>query len=133
MAAKAAHAYKLQEFVASSSKKASGSSDPWRPIETAMRAQREIFLPLTYLERRGGVRGTLAGIARDLLRVTAETPKPNGDRLREYRDSALLHWNNGCSDRPSIRLESTFSPSLAECATNSSGQPTASGSSAARS
>ena len=54
-----------------------------------MRAQRDIFLPLTYLERRGGFRGTLAGIARDLLRVTAEKPKPNGDRLREYRDSAL--------------------------------------------
>jgi hypothetical protein len=54
-----------------------------------MKAQREIFLPLTYLERRGGFRGTLAGIARDLLRVTAEKPKSNGDRLREYRDSAL--------------------------------------------
>jgi hypothetical protein len=54
-----------------------------------MRAQREIFLPLTYLERRGGFRGALAGIARDLLRVTAEKPKPNGDRLREYRDSTL--------------------------------------------
>ena len=47
------------------------------------------FLSLNYLERRGGFRGTLAGIARDLLRVTAEKPKPNGDRLREYRDSAL--------------------------------------------
>ena len=89
MATKAAHEKKLQQFVASSSKKAFESSDPWRQIEAAMRAQREIFLPLTYLERRGGFRGTLAGIARDLLRVTAEKPKPNGDRLREYRDSAL--------------------------------------------
>jgi hypothetical protein len=89
IANKAARETKLQQFVASSSKNASGSADPWRPIETAMRAQRDIFLPLTYLERRGGFRGTLAGIARDLLRVTAEKPKPNGDRLREYRDSAL--------------------------------------------
>jgi peptidase S46-like protein len=89
MASKAAHEKKLQQFVASSSKKASESSDPWRPIETAMKAQREIFLPLTYLERRGGFRGTLAGIARDLVRVAAEKPKPNGDRLREYRDSTL--------------------------------------------
>ena len=54
-----------------------------------MRVQREIFLPLTFLERRGGFRGTLAGIARDLLRVTDEKTKPNGDRLREYRDSVL--------------------------------------------
>ncbi len=89
MATKAAHEKKLQQFVASSSKNAFESGDPWRQIETAMRVQREIFLPLTYLERRGGFRGTLAGIARDLLRVTAEKPKPNGDRLREYRDSAL--------------------------------------------
>lgn len=89
VANKAAHEKKLQQFVASSSTSVPGSSDPWRPIETAMRAQRDIFLPLTYLERRGGFRGTLAGIARDLLRVTAEKSKPNGDRLREYRDSAL--------------------------------------------
>ena len=89
MASKAAHEKTLQQSAASSSKNASESADPWRPIETAMRAQRDVFLPLTYLERRGGFRGTLAGIARDLLRVTAEKPKPNGDRLREYRDSAL--------------------------------------------
>lgn len=89
MANKSAREKKLQQFVASASKNVSGSGDPWRPIETAVRAQRDIFLPLTYLERRGGFRGTLPGIARDLLRVTAEKPKPNGDRLREYRDSAL--------------------------------------------
>src|SRR5205085_911417 len=61
----------------------------WQPIETAMRTQREIFLPLTYLERRAGFRGTLAGIARDLVRVADESAKPQADRLREYRDAAL--------------------------------------------
>jgi hypothetical protein len=88
MAGKAASEKKLQEFVARDAKKAE-LGDPWRPLEAAQRVQREIFLPLTFLERRAGFRGTLAGIARDLVRVTDEKTKPNADRLREYRDSVL--------------------------------------------
>jgi hypothetical protein len=41
------------------------------------------------LERRGGFRGELAAYARILVRASEELPKPNGDRLREYRDSGL--------------------------------------------
>ena len=33
--------------------------------------------------------GTLAGFARDLTRLATEKKKPNGERLREYRDSNL--------------------------------------------
>ncbi len=54
-----------------------------------MDVQKQIYLPLTYLERRSGFRGDLAGIARVLVRAADEKAKPNGDRLREYRDSAL--------------------------------------------
>jgi hypothetical protein len=63
--------------------------DPWGEIAQAMAVQKEIYFPLTFLERRGGFRGDLAGIARALVRVTAEKQKPNGERLREYRDSGL--------------------------------------------
>ena len=43
-----------------------------------------------YLLERGDAFGCeLFDIARHLVRLTAERPKPNADRLREYRDSAL--------------------------------------------
>jgi hypothetical protein len=66
-----------------------GAPDPWEEIAQAMKVQREIYLPLTYVERRRGFASTLARIARDLVRVTEEKTKPNGERLREYRDSSL--------------------------------------------
>ena len=63
--------------------------DPWDEIASAVAIEREIYKPLTYVERRRGFNADLARIARTLVRVTAEKAKPNGDRLREYRDSAL--------------------------------------------
>jgi hypothetical protein len=79
----------LRQLVTSDAKKKAEFGDPWARIDAAMKTQREILMPLTYVERRSGLRGTLAGFARDLVRVTEEKTKPNGDRLREYRDSAL--------------------------------------------
>jgi hypothetical protein len=58
-------------------------------IERAMIVQREIFKPLTFLERRAALRGDLAWKARALVRAVVEKQKPNEERLREYRDSAL--------------------------------------------
>ncbi|HTC93609.1 MAG TPA: S46 family peptidase [Terriglobales bacterium] len=58
-------------------------------IDKALRVHHEIFLPYRFLELRYGFRGTLAGFARTLVRVAGEKSKPNGERLREYRDSAL--------------------------------------------
>jgi hypothetical protein len=66
-----------------------GSADPWVEISTAMDTQRKIYLPLTYLERLRGFNADLAQYARILVRAAAEKPKPNDQRLREYRDSAL--------------------------------------------
>jgi hypothetical protein len=89
LAGKAEEETKLQRFVQSDAKRKGEFGDPWSMLDAAMRSERDIFMPLTYLERRGGFRGTLAGIARDLVRIDEERKKPNGDRLREYRDSAL--------------------------------------------
>ncbi len=47
--------------------------------------EREYFL----LERGDAFDSELFHIARHLVRMAAELPKPNADRLREYRDSAL--------------------------------------------
>ncbi|HYH00423.1 MAG TPA: S46 family peptidase [Terriglobales bacterium] len=89
MAKKAAEEKKYIEWVNADPKRKAEFGAPWPDIAKAMQVQKEIYMPLTYLERRNGFRGTLAGIARTLLRVTEEKTKPNTDRLREYRESAL--------------------------------------------
>ncbi len=65
------------------------AADPWQEIASAVKVEKDIYLPLTYLERRRGYNSELATIARHLVRVTEEKTNPNGERLREYRDSAL--------------------------------------------
>ena len=89
MAKKAAEENKMRQAVASDPAKKAEFGDPWPEIAKAMDIEKQIYLPLTYLERRGGFRGDLAGIARILVRAADERAKPNGERLREYRDSAL--------------------------------------------
>jgi hypothetical protein len=69
--------------------KNSGASDPWDQIAQAEKLQRDIYLQLNYLERLRGFASGLPQIARILVRAAEEKPKPNGERLREYRDSGL--------------------------------------------
>ena len=66
-----------------------GEPNPWEEISNAMKVNREIYDPLTYVERMRGFSSHLTAYARTLVRLAEEKPKPNGDRLREYRDSAL--------------------------------------------
>jgi hypothetical protein len=89
MAKKMAEETKMREALAADPKKKAEFGDPWSEISKAMDVEKQIYLPFTYLERRGAFRGDLAGIARTLVRAGAERAKPNGERLREYRDSAL--------------------------------------------
>jgi hypothetical protein len=70
-------------------KQNANASDPWDEIANAMKVQKDIYLPLTYVERLRGFNSEVARFARNLVRVTAEKTKPNGERLREYRDSSL--------------------------------------------
>jgi len=66
-----------------------GSSNPWEEISNAMKVNREVYAPLAYVERLTRYSGELTWYARNLVRVAEEKSKPNGDRLREYRDTAL--------------------------------------------
>ena len=66
-----------------------GEPNPWQEISNAMKTNREIYDPLIYIERMRGFNVDLALYARTLVRAAEEKPKPNGARLREYRDSAL--------------------------------------------
>ena len=69
--------------------KNAGKADPWEEIVQAMKVQKGIYDNLSYLERMRGFSSQLAQTARTLVRAAAEKSKPNADRLREYRDSAL--------------------------------------------
>ena len=101
---KAAEEKGLKAYLSGDAKLKQEYSDPWAAISTAMNVQKEIYKPLFYLqgqslggstddvaaaERMAGFRGSLAGYARMLVRVSEEKPKPNGERLRGYQDSAL--------------------------------------------
>jgi hypothetical protein len=66
-----------------------GEPNPWQEISNATKVNREIYDPLNYVERMRGFSGDLAVYARTLVRLATEKSKPNGDRLREYRDSGL--------------------------------------------
>ncbi len=64
-------------------------ANPWEEISNATKVNREIFGRWTYVERLRGFSSDLAFDARTLVRAADEKSKPNGDRLREFRDSGL--------------------------------------------
>jgi len=100
MAKKAAEEKNLRAFLNSNPKLKQEYGDPWAEIAKAVGVQKEIYKPLFYLQgggdndanasmATGGFRGSLAGYARLLVRVTAEKEKPSGERLRGYQDAGL--------------------------------------------
>jgi hypothetical protein len=88
MDAKAADETKLRASFKANPKNA-GAADPWDEIVQAIKVQQSIYPDLTYLERMRGFNSHLAQTARVLVRVAAEKPKPNQERMREFRDSNL--------------------------------------------
>lgn len=75
------------------------AASAWDRIAVAQKTRAEILRRFTVLEgARGGpagFAGTYFEIARTLVRAAEERPKPNGERLREFRES----------NRPSLELE----------------------------
>jgi V8-like Glu-specific endopeptidase len=69
--------------------KAALPTDPWATIAAAEKIDRTLALPYSYLERGAGFDSQLFDYARTLLRGASERQKPNTERLREYRDTAL--------------------------------------------
>jgi len=68
---------------------AAATGTPWADIATAEQVRRDISVPYTQLEQAAGFNSALFGYARALLRGGTERAKPNVDRLREFRDTAL--------------------------------------------
>ena len=66
-----------------------GTADPWAAIAKAEQLDRQQSLSYTYLEAGAGFNSRLFGYARTILRGARERQKPNAERLREFRDTAL--------------------------------------------
>jgi len=64
-------------------------ADPWQEIESAVKRERAIYLPYSFIEGGGGFNTILFRYARLLLRGAEERAKPNIDRLREFTDTNL--------------------------------------------
>ncbi len=88
MAKKAAEEKKLREAVAKDEKLRDVAA-AWDKIAAVQKLRKEIIRPYTMLEAGAGFNSELFTIARTLLRAAEELPKPNGERLREFRDSNL--------------------------------------------
>ncbi len=89
MAAKASAESDLKSKVAANPQLAKDIGDPWRDLESVQVVRRNLYYPYTYMEARAGFGSKLFGYGRTLVRAAQERPKPDGDRLREYRDSQL--------------------------------------------
>jgi hypothetical protein len=79
----------LRDRIQSDPKRQAAYGAAWNKIAEAQKVAAEISLPYNFLERGFAFDSQLFHIARDLVRLAQEREKPNPERLREYRDSAL--------------------------------------------
>jgi hypothetical protein len=79
----------FREAVQKDAAMAAEFSTAWPEIAEAQKKYASFYRPHAYFERGIGFNTTYFGIARNLVRLAIEKPKPNAERLREYRDSNL--------------------------------------------
>jgi hypothetical protein len=66
-----------------------GARDAWERVAGAQKIRAENLRRYSLLEQGYGFQSKLFKIARDLVRAAEERPKPNKERLAEYRESNL--------------------------------------------
>ncbi|MGO9599807.1 MAG: S46 family peptidase [Isosphaeraceae bacterium] len=89
MTSKARAEAELRSQIASDPRKKEAYDHAWDRIAQARKVAAELLKPATFLERGRAFDSHLFEIARTLVRLAEEKPKPNSDRLKEFRDSAL--------------------------------------------
>ncbi len=89
MARKAKAENELRERIKADTKKQAAYGAAWDKIAEAQKVAARIARKNSLLERGFAFDSQLFQIARTLVRLADESGKPNPDRLREYRDSAL--------------------------------------------
>jgi hypothetical protein len=67
----------------------------WDELAAAEKDYASFFKPLTFFERANGFYTTYFTIARNIVRLAMERPKPNTERLREFRDASLPSLERG--------------------------------------
>lgn len=67
----------------------SAYGDAWPKIAEAEKKAAQTLVQYNFVERGLGLESHLFNLAKTLVRHATETRKPNSDRLREFRDSAL--------------------------------------------
>lgn len=84
-----------KDFKASAGNGNPGLLKRYNDVEAAMKSLRGYYLELMLLENYAATGNELVRIARTVLRYAAETGKPDGDRLREFRAAALPSLEQG--------------------------------------
>jgi hypothetical protein len=79
----------LRARIAADPEKKAAYGDAWERIAASQQVAAQIRLKLNFLETGLAFDSRLSSIARTLVRLAEEKAKPNPERLREYRDSAL--------------------------------------------
>ncbi len=79
----------LRQSIAKSPEQNADWGQAWDDIAKSQAKLRTFYQEYSILEGRRGLRSDLLRIARNLVRLAAELPKPSGERFREYRDSEL--------------------------------------------
>lgn len=80
---------KLRDAVKKDSKLQKAYGDAWGQVEQALAAWGKIYNDHYLLERGQAFNTELFVIARHLVRLADERPKPNAERLREYAEAGL--------------------------------------------
>ncbi|MBX9791654.1 MAG: S46 family peptidase [Pirellulales bacterium] len=79
----------LRAAVADDAKLQQQAGTAWGEVAAALAAWSAFYDDYAQLEQAQAFNSELFSIARTLIRLSAETAKPNGDRLREFRESNL--------------------------------------------
>ena len=79
----------LRDWVQARRTRRAEYGDAWDRIEAAQAAYRDMHARYVMIEAARGFQGRLFSLARTLVRAGAEREKPNDERMRAYRETAL--------------------------------------------
>lgn len=79
----------LQAAVINDPEMSEAYGNAWQDVDRALAAYEDMYVPYRFIEYGQGFRGELVFFARTLLRGTREVSKPNEERLRDFRETAL--------------------------------------------
>lgn len=79
----------VRQYVAAHPALAKKAGGAWDAIAKAEKTRRDLHQPLSLIENGSGFTNRYFAFARTLVRGAGERPKPDGDRLPEFNDSAM--------------------------------------------